>query len=82
MGFDDFSMKGELLSMISLKGIFSQKVKACNNQIKLPLFKLVSITTDGAPAQFLIARNSKFDDQVCAAKGALHLSSPLLVQIC
>ena len=55
MVFEDFSTKEELLSMISLKGktrgldIFTE-FKAYICQIKLPLYKLVSMTTDGAPA--------------------------------
>ncbi|XP_047020709.1 general transcription factor II-I repeat domain-containing protein 2A-like isoform X2 [Helicoverpa zea] len=55
MVFEDFSTKEELLSMISLKektrgfDIFTA-FKAYISQIKLPLYKLVSMTTDGAPA--------------------------------
>lgn len=55
MVFEDFSTKEELLSMISLKGktrgldIFTE-FKAYISKIKLPLYKLVSMTTDGAPA--------------------------------
>ncbi|KAL4702330.1 hypothetical protein ACJJTC_006936 [Scirpophaga incertulas] len=55
MVFDDFSTKEELLGMISLKGktrgldIFTE-FKAYICQIKLCLYKLVSMTTDGAPA--------------------------------
>lgn len=55
MVFKDFSTKEELLSMISLKGktrgidIFTE-FKAYICEIKLPLYKLVSMTTDGAPA--------------------------------
>jgi hypothetical protein len=48
--FEDFSVKEELLGMISLKGrttgqeIFNSFVTKSN----VPLHKLVSITTDGA----------------------------------
>lgn len=55
MVFEDFSTKEELLSMISLKGktrgldIFTE-FKTYIYQNELPLYKLVSMTTDGAPA--------------------------------
>ena len=55
MVFDDLSVKEELLTILPLKGhmrgtdIF-QVLMAFVNKSQLPLFKLVSITTDGAPA--------------------------------
>ncbi|KAG5870485.1 hypothetical protein JTB14_001679 [Gonioctena quinquepunctata] len=55
MAFEDFSMKEELLRMISLKGkthgldIFTE-FKAYISKIKLPLYKLVLMITDGARA--------------------------------
>lgn len=55
MIFIDFSTKEELLTIIPLKGktrgedIFSS-FKTFLNNTQLPLFKLVSITSDGAPA--------------------------------
>ncbi|RVE42541.1 hypothetical protein evm_012821 [Chilo suppressalis] len=55
MVFKDFSTKEELLGMISLKGktrgldIFTE-FKAYICQIELCMYKLVSMTTDGAPA--------------------------------
>lgn len=55
MVFGDFSTREELLTMISLKGrtrgidLFTE-FKDYVGKINLPLYKLVSITTDGAPA--------------------------------
>ena len=55
MVFEDFTSKEELLGMISLKertrGIdIFEAFKNLLNDLKVPLFKLVSITTDGAAA--------------------------------
>lgn len=55
MVFEDFTSKEEMLGMISLKerirGVDIFKAfKNFLNELKVPLFKLVSITTDGAPS--------------------------------
>lgn len=55
MVLNDFSTKEEMLTIIPLKGktrgedLFS-KFKNYIEKVQLPLYKLVSITTDGAPA--------------------------------
>ncbi|CAH2094824.1 unnamed protein product [Euphydryas editha] len=55
MVFEDLSTKEKLLSMISLKGKtrgldILTEFKVYISKIKLPLYKLLSMTTDGAPA--------------------------------
>lgn len=55
MVFKDFSTKEEMLSIIPLKGKTRGEDIFCSfkkfiQDIQLPLFKLASITTDGAPA--------------------------------
>uniref|UniRef100_A0A6P7H8C4 Protein ZBED8-like n=1 Tax=Diabrotica virgifera virgifera TaxID=50390 RepID=A0A6P7H8C4_DIAVI len=61
--FDDFSTREELLTIISLKVItrgidLFTEFKHSDGKINLPLFMLVSITTDGAPA--MIGINNGF----------------------
>lgn len=63
MVFEDMSAKEELLTILPLKGhtrgedIFNAFMGFVS-ETKLPLFKLISITTDGAPA--MMGRNSGF----------------------
>ena len=63
MVFQDNTSKEELLGMVSLKGrtrgvdIFNSFKKFVNN-LKLPIYKLVSMTTDGAAA--MIGRENGF----------------------
>lgn len=63
MVFEDTSAREELLTILPLKGhtrgedIFNAFMGFVNEK-KLPLFKLISITTDGAPA--MIGRTSGF----------------------
>lgn len=63
MVFDDMSVKEELLTILPLKGhtrgtdIFQVFMEFVSKS-KLPLFKLASITTDGAPA--MIGRTAGF----------------------
>lgn len=63
MAFEDMSAKEELLTILPLKGqtrgedIF-QAFMEFINQNKLTLFKLISITTDGAPA--MVGRTNGF----------------------